>query len=347
MAIPFAEKNVPSQRLDSIQLARFMAAFLVVLTHASFYVSSRISPGVDIWRSGAQGVNVFFVISGFVMMLSADPLLGKPGAFRHFAAARIIRIVPLYWTLNLLKIALVIFIPSMAFAAPTISNVIFSMLFLPSRNAQGLIETFYGVGWTLNFEMFFYVLVGLALLWKRPILPFAAPILLIMAALSVARTDTWPAITDLFRPILLNFLWGMIIAHFYSINMRMPFFIALGSVSSSLAIILFLPDVFLFELPFALLIAGMVSLEPFLKGRVPRWAIWGGDASYSLYLVHPMAGVVTAIVLQRLHVNSMPLAFLVIVAACLAASAATFMLVERPMTQALLQRFRRPLPGPS
>lgn len=333
---------VVSQKLAGIQLTRFVAALLVVVTHATFYISSRIAPDFALWNNGAQGVNIFFVVSGFVMMLSAQPLLGQPGSVRRFVTARLIRIVPLYWALNLVKVAQILAVPSLAFANPTVSNVIFSMLFLPSRNADGVIETFYGVGWTLNFEMFFYGLVALALWWRRPIFAMVAPVLIAATILSFYRTDVWPAVTYLSHPVVLNFLWGMVIAMLYARGQTLPFSAAIGAILAGVAVIVFLPDTFLLEIPYALLVAGVVALEPWLKNRVPQLLIFGGDASYSLYLVHPMAGVLITIMLGRLGVTSIMIAIPVIVGGCLTVAAITFVLLERPMTRALQRRFAQP-----
>jgi peptidoglycan/LPS O-acetylase OafA/YrhL len=65
-------------RYEGIQALRFIAALLVVVTHATFYVSERLVPGYPVWSSGAAGVDVFFVISGFVMVVSSQDLIGQP-----------------------------------------------------------------------------------------------------------------------------------------------------------------------------------------------------------------------------------------------------------------------------
>ena len=329
-----------SQKFEGIQATRFLAAFLVLVTHSTFYVSTRITPGSNLWVNGAQGVSIFFVISGFVMMLSASALMGQPGAVRRFVTGRLVRIVPLYWTLNIVKLGLLVFVPSMVLAHPTVSNVVLSLLFVPSRNSGGIVETFYGVGWTLNFEMFFYLVVAVALAIKRPILSVVTPVLIAFAALSLIRTDAWPAVTDLCRPIVLNFLWGAAIAWLHLRGIRLPAVAALGFVAAGVAAIILSPDAFGLQFPYGLLVFGIVSLEPWLKGRVPRWLIFGGDASYSLYLVHPLVGVAVTVVLHRLNIVSAPLAMAMIIAVCLAVAAVTYRYFERPVTEALQRRFR-------
>lgn len=322
-------------------MLRFVAACMVVVTHTTFYVGSRIDPGVPLWNTGAQGVNLFFVISGFVMFLASRPLSGRPDAFRYFMLSRIIRIVPLYWMLNLLKIAQILIIPSLAFANPTVSNIVLSLLFIPSRNADGAIETFYGVGWTLNFEMAFYLIFGLALLWRLRIVPVVALVLLIAAALSIVRTDGWPAATYIFHPIVLNFLWGMLIGAWSLRGGMLPPAVACAMIAVGALVIFGWPDISLLELEYAAVVAGFVALEPRLAGRLPHWVLFGGDASYSLYLVHPMVGALMALVLARHGVHDPLLAFAVIVSACLATAGLAYRSIEMPITETLRARFLR------
>ena len=114
----------PIESYRGIQALRFLAAFMVVVTHATFFVSSRVSSNIEVWNTGAQGVEIFFVVSGFVMIIAARPLVGRKGASRYLFLSRFIRLVPLYWSLNFLKIAQMLAVPSLAFDNPTISNVV-------------------------------------------------------------------------------------------------------------------------------------------------------------------------------------------------------------------------------
>jgi exopolysaccharide production protein ExoZ len=126
-------------QLKSIQILRAAAALGVLLDHAGRWLD--VAPIVDI---GAAGVDLFFVISGFIMVYTSERLFGQTGAPQRFLARRIIRIVPLYWTLTAFA-ALVLF----GFGPNTLG----SYLFIPTH--RGPILT---VGWTLNYEMMFYSL---------------------------------------------------------------------------------------------------------------------------------------------------------------------------------------------
>lgn len=76
-----AKDSHRQETFNGIQVLRFLAAFLVLLTHSTFFVSSRIvDSDFPIWKEGAQGVQIFFVISGFVMMITSRSLVGNPRA---------------------------------------------------------------------------------------------------------------------------------------------------------------------------------------------------------------------------------------------------------------------------
>lgn len=330
-----------SGTFEGIQLLRFFAAFLVLLTHATFYVSTRIDSSIKIWNDGAQGVPIFFVISGFVMALTSRALVDGRDGYKRFIRLRLIRIVPLYWAMNALKIGLLFVFPASLFVNPDFLNIVLSILFIPSRNAAGVIETFYGVGWTLNFEMFFYAVFALALLLRVRVLWFASAVLLLVSALSVLRQEQWPAVTYLFNPIVINFLWGVLIAELVFAGARVPDLVSWLLIGTGLFVIFLLPDFKALGLQYAALVAGMVFLEPVLGNKIPKILIAGGNASYALYLVHPMIGVMVAIVLAKLGFASAWGALLMIVVVSLLVSSFVYTYFERPVGKYLKRRFSR------
>src|SRR5262249_8314784 len=102
----------PDKDYEGIQSLRFFAAFLVVLTHSTFYASERLTQGIGFWPDGATGVNIFFVISGFVMVVSTAKLKSVADSWKIFVKRRIIRIVPMYWLATTLKLLAMILVPS-------------------------------------------------------------------------------------------------------------------------------------------------------------------------------------------------------------------------------------------
>jgi exopolysaccharide production protein ExoZ len=144
-------------KLWSIQYLRFIAAFGVILFHAC-------GPTRHPFAFGARGVDLFFVVSGFVMWQVTAAKPHTPGSFLD---RRIRRIVPLYWTSIVLVVCLVhLFGVRPLGATDEIVPVIKSMLFVPYFNANGSMGPVVSPGWTLNYEMFFYVIFAVSLLFS-------------------------------------------------------------------------------------------------------------------------------------------------------------------------------------
>ena len=158
---------VAPRQFQSIQYLRALAALGVVIFHAS--------PAEHPFMVGNAGVDIFFVISGFIMWSITEERPASPAAFLK---DRLIRIAPLYWLLTTLLVvgALVVpkLFPNLRIDLPYVAG---SFLFVPMRppgsTGADPIWPVLVQGWTLNYEMFFYVLFSLCL-FLRPSLRLAA-----------------------------------------------------------------------------------------------------------------------------------------------------------------------------
>lgn len=186
----------------NIQCLRAFAALVVVFMHS---ISTSASYGFEpiflrfFWGWGAFGVDIFFVISGFVMVHS---LLRRPQNAREFLISRLIRIVPLYWFLTSIVLALYLFVPEV-FRNIVLSWewVAFSYFFLSliSLGAHPVVT----VGWTLEWEMLFYVIFSSGLLIRS-----------ISKTLLVVGLALWVLSILIQNYILLEFFGGMVLAVF-------------------------------------------------------------------------------------------------------------------------------------
>ena len=153
-----------SQNLIGIQALRAVAALAVAFCH--FEQMTLILFGVVPPKPATyflqSGVDLFFVISGFVMVHASWDTFGGSGAPREFMVRRLLRIVPLYWA----TMTLAIFFET---TPPSWSEVAQSYLFIPYQAPNGSHTPIYSVGWTLNYEIFFYGLITVALLLPRQI----------------------------------------------------------------------------------------------------------------------------------------------------------------------------------
>jgi peptidoglycan/LPS O-acetylase OafA/YrhL len=128
-------------KIEVIQVLRFLAAFSVMMVHLPVI-------GFGIW-----GVDIFFVISGFIMMYVTE------NNQKNFLVKRIIRIVPLYWILTLGVFSIAIFYPDLLNnTTANFEHLIKSLFFIPfDKNGSGHFPILF-LGWTLNFEVIFYIL---------------------------------------------------------------------------------------------------------------------------------------------------------------------------------------------
>lgn len=339
-----------AQRFDTIQVLRFVAALLVVVTHATFYASTRLDDGQPIWRlGGTVGVEIFFVISGFVMVLSTGSLRDRADGWKFFAMRRLVRIVPMYWLATTCKVAVVLVASGVALhGALEPGHVLSSYLFVPSRNEAGAVEPLLGVGWTLVFEMFFYLVFTIALALRVDVIRLCGAVLVLCAFGVLLRPgQDWPVLLYYLNPIVLNFLVGMVIAAWVRSRDNRQLTLRLGLIVAVWTILAFpmAPEGAWFDWTqhvrhlgiTALMLAVVVWNGP-LSRRLPASLIWLGDASYSLYLFHPLMAPAIPAVLAKLGLVSAPLSILLTVVGMPIAAAIIYRFAERPITRWLQAR---------
>ncbi|WP_197561390.1 acyltransferase family protein [Stenotrophomonas maltophilia] len=263
--------------LQSLQALRGVGAVAVVVFHAL-----SLHPFFN-FRAGAAGVDLFFVISGVVMYLS----LRNDASPWEFLKRRFIRVVPMYWIATTLAIAY--FYARYPYMTPSTEHIVRSYIFAPPPPGYQMPLLY--PGWTLNYEVFFYAILGTLLVTKR--LAAALTICVIVALGSL--TNVVPAITGVyyFHQIILEFaagmLIGMAIRHGYRPK-KLEGFIYLA-----LSVILFAvhnhykPEgVLAWGVPSALMVVGALAFES-SKAVTNRICQLIGSASYSIYLFHALA----------------------------------------------------------
>jgi exopolysaccharide production protein ExoZ len=224
---------------------------------------------------------------------------------------------------------------------------ILSYLFLPSYSKDGQIQPLLAVGWTLNFEMLFYFLFSIALLLRTNVYRFVGTILLVLALGAYFRTPSWPAAAFYMNSIVLEFLFGMLIAKACMENRKLPPKIAVAILISALLLLPFdasisssyLPTVLRYGLPAAMLVWAVASLEKFLI-HTPRALLFFADASYAIYLFHPLVAPLAPASLAKLHLIYPRLS--VVLSLTLAFSAGGFIhwFLERPLNHWLRDNLR-------
>jgi exopolysaccharide production protein ExoZ len=309
--------------LLSIQYLRALAAIAVVAFH-----SGRAT------ILGQAGVDVFFVISGFIMWMVTERPVGPASFLWH----RILRIVPLYWIATLLMAA---------HRQSSVADTAMSLLFWPHRDPDGQIWPVLVQGWTLNFEMFFYLLFAASLLLPRRWQIGALTLVLCgLGAAGIALRPSGAAAATYTSPLLLEFLAGIWLSEItrrgYLPRSRIAWaMIAVAAVAFLLSLRGPTPEICRFAvwgIPSLLAVAGVLALE--VDRGMP--SIGGlkllGDGSYSIYLFHPFLLRTVEKPLVRFPAP-VPVAAVVIVGT--AVGLAVYVCVERPLTAWLRRHTRR------
>lgn len=317
-------------RNAGIEALRGLAAVAVVLCHAATHVNLAFGMPLlaRLFRPGHAGVDLFFVLSGFIILLVHRSDVGRPERLKRYAHRRFVRVWPLYWVALAVTIGLRV---AGGNAFPALGDLAWSAALLPTGTP------ILGIAWTLQFEALFYLLFGLLMLDRR----------LGVVALAgwLAVVVGWNAgpVTSIFG---VEFFFGMGVAELVRREgVRWPVVVAgLGGFmfaaawAAEAAGVLYGYGVaarFAYGLSAAMLVAGVATMR---TATVPRPLAVLGSASYSIYLFH-LAGIGTVWqVLSRSGVDMPPLAWLVVLAASgVIAGLVVHRFVERP----LLARLRR------
>lgn len=329
------------QEYNGIQALRFLAAMMVVVMHSTFYAEERLPAPGFFWPEGDGGVDLFFVISGFVMYVSGARLAENPGGWRIFAQRRLIRIVPLYWLVTTVKLVIMLSTARLVLHAKFDPiELLCSYLFLPHYNVEGAIEPLLGVGWTLNFEMFFYAIFAVGIALRRNLVFNVVGVLALLALGSLFRPSPEPAAAFYLNPIVLEFAFGIIVAALINRGKSAPPGLALVLFVVSLAVTLTpfvrgLTGWIGHGVPAAFLVYAAASLEGRFGQRIPRFILFFGAASYSLYLSHPLIAPMVPTILSKMGIL-WPLASAVgSVVVAVPVACGVFVLVERPLSAAV------------
>ncbi|PZP32069.1 MAG: acyltransferase [Roseateles depolymerans] len=359
-----------------VQVLRGLAAALVLLGHtqeqlrAAALKAGLAEPARLAWPGGF-GVDLFFCISGFIMVLTSARLAGQPGAAGEFLVRRAIRLVPLYWLATGLYL-LVLALGTRGLPAQPLTALWTSLAFLPypvDGLRGGMAYPLLSLGWSLNYEVLFYLLFAslLALPMHRLVAGVWALLLALVAAGAWLQPEaTAPAFWT--RPIVLEFGLGMLLGQAWHAGWRLPGWAALGLGIAALAGLLADPLGLLqaaagtstandarrllgWGLPAAALLLALTGYERGQRERVARWPLAGlvrlGDWSYALYLFHPFA----LLALTRLwlsageaHRPGLPLLGLLMLAGSVLLAALVHARLDRPLTRLLNRRWRERRP---
>ena len=340
-----SERVRSEPRLYSLQFLRAVAAIAVVFGHFQFDMARYVTPetGLPNLMIGNAGVDLFFVISGFVIVYASESLFAQPSGQRIFFQHRLIRIVPLYWIVTTIYVAIAASAPVFA-KTYSVATILGSYFFIPVARLDGVVEPIVGQGWTLNYEMLFYVVFAGAVAASRRLAVAATALFLIGLVFIGHVVDGLPtAVAYWADPIVIEFIFGMGIALAYREGLRMPRMVAVAFIVVGFCLFVFFPTggsprALVWGIPSALIVMGSVFGHFTLDSQAWRIPIIVGNASYALYLVHSFAvrGTLFGAKALSLDVTKAPWLYL-FVALCAAILLAIVVhyTLERPLIDAL------------
>lgn len=345
MSPPLTSGAAPAKKYYSIQALRFLSAFMVIVWHSTLFASERLDSALQLYYSGANGVRLFFVISGFVMIISSETLKDDVRGWATFALRRVIRIVPLYWIATTAKLIVLFTMPSVVLHAQIDwLHILKSYLFIPSVNSEGHISPLIGAGWTLFFEMFFYLIFSVSLLLKLSTIPFVGCFLIVLAISSIFKTSNWPPLTIYADPIVLDFLFGMIAANLIINGLKLPRFLAVLAIIVGVTY-LFLPAEqiglhfrtcsLVTSTSAFLVVFGCASVDNWIGNKIPAPALFLGASSYSLYLSHGLIAPAAPVVLRKLGLVWPQASVVLSIAIAVLGGAVVYVTIERPAARVL------------
>ena len=356
--------TAPIHRIEPLQALRGLAAFLILAKHALYEVDliSPIDFNYGNYRFYVIGIDIFFVLSGFIMVYTSWGKSGL-GAAKTFMFRRIIRIVPIYWFYTAVLALIALFLPQVLDKAEFIPiEFLKSLFFIPYINSAGDLQPLLANGWSLNYEMYFYVVFALCLILPARYTLIALSVFFI----SIVATDCFGlegVLADFYsRPIILEFLAGSIIGYLYMKGDRLPnWCFWLGWLFTGAVMFALLYTDTLIEAGInynkpiiaVIMIALLVLPKQAAGFKMPRWSVVAGDASYSIYLSHPFAiGAVTqAVLLFGMEGIIHPwMIFLTIVAVSLIGGVIAYYILEKPLlsfTKGFIKKEQKPAPQES
>lgn len=368
------DRHRPSAVIVPVQFLRGIAASFVVAAHLLERLVKRdVFPnGLPDWVDsfGAMGVATFFAISGFIMVYTTAHEFGSPNAGIYFFKRRFFRVAPIYYLTTILMIAFIYgtfsFSTNKAYIQPTLSQLVMSAFFVPYIDESALAHPVYGLGWTLEYEMFFYAVFAVALtLPKRTGLASAIGFLTCLVAAGTLIPAPQPIVglpVPLYyftRPLLLYFVCGMGIAlvrlTWGTVKTPAPPWVISVIALTALGIgIRFVPVDISFGSALSVTTAvGVATLLQSSQIRITRFDTLSrafGDASYSMYLTHSFFLGAIAIVFSRLAATGTMATIVLIITTCLFCAVPAWLVwrfVEMPLTRMSRAKPPAPITGPA
>jgi peptidoglycan/LPS O-acetylase OafA/YrhL len=282
--------------LYNLHLLRVIAALGVVYFHTTSTSGLKLS-----WDVGSRGVDIFFVISGFIIAFIGS------AKQKQFFRRRLIRVVPFYWAATLVVFAVVTVKPEVFHTATnSVKHLFYSLAFLPHPDPHGELEPTLTLGWSLNYEMFFYVVFALSLLVAHKRAPIVSVLVIVAVVVALYLSGNKSVAAQFYgRPIVLEFCYGIIAFYLFRAitahkdalagNIALKGLLLVLAIGSLVFIAVgehywgdVVPRQWIAGIPSFVLVLSALLLEKLFGLFSSNKTIFElGEASYIIYLIHP------------------------------------------------------------
>ena len=331
----------------SIQYLRALAAIMVVIAHSNHKAMIYNVDLLNFVKIGGGGVDLFFIISGFIMCLTVDR---NRQSFTSFMKSRVIRIAPLYWILTCVALTVYLINPNLVNSSSTHSTSIFSSFTLIPQGHPYLINN----AWTLSYEFFFYLIFASFLFSKDKQKLFTSIALIILVIVGLIFPPAHPKwvlnpATFITNPVLIEFVLGIVA---YKIITNKMISLKIAAITTIVALILLIAHnfdcsllptslgrVITYGIPMFLLFVGFVSLE----SKMPKINLLYqlGMSSYALYLVHPFIITGITLVMRKIGlINIGPLYVTALIVGSAIAGFLCYKFIEMPIDRFLKTKIK-------
>lgn len=347
-------------RLQGIQLLRAVAVLLVVHGHV---LDNQYSIGTALQQDffylqdfGAAGVDLFFVISGFIITIIAVPY-ALQGSGWSFFIKRVLRVVPLYWLVSVLSALLSYRHNGRIVKTDTVEK---TLLFFPLSDHTEWVGPVLFQGWTLSFEMLFYTVTAVCItIASKKYMPAVVLFFCVCLLLNYATGNHHPMLVFWGNGIMIEFLLGVCCGFVYLSEIKLSAaranaVIVTGIVALLLSLVLGFGGISesyntvhgtwslmrsaLWGIPAALLVGGIAMKEKIRFMQVYPFLVAIGNASFSIYLTHIMFIQFVYVRWKRWGLQSkVPPDLLVLISLVIVVSLGYlfYLLVEKPLLRRL------------
>lgn len=334
--------------INVLQAGRAIAAISVAAFHLSINMASPRYGGTHVFdevtRYGKHGVDFFFVLSGFIILLAHARDIGHPGSWTNYLYRRFTRVYPIYWLYTLGFVAVLLVAGGTDATMP--DNALDWLTSLSLVRFTGATPPL-GQAWTLFHEVAFYTVFS---------------ILILNRTLGLVALGLFAAVSMVFHPDPQNlsrtaahvymalynlyFVFGMLAYLLYKkggkgiVEALVGTAVAIGAVGAPWHEQL---SPLMLAAGLALMLAGLAKLENSGLLSVPRWLTFIGNASYSIYLTHINVEGLLLKIMARLHLDALLgpyLTYVLVLVATVAIGCAAYVLVERPLLAMFSKRKR-------